>query len=392
MTIDALENLNTLRKWATVRQTEYIDSLEKTGNIKQTAKDFNVDISTVYSALSSLRRRAALAGYAPEYGMDKQVPLPFSVKGTSTLYKNGEEKLLQWVKTDRNLQMAKESIEEWVTWLVKDAKGLSPIVPKPPFTNDDLMTVYPMGDPHFGMYAWREEAGEDFNLEIAEKITCAAIDKLVNDSPPSKTALIVELGDFFHADNNTAMTPRSGAKLDVDTRWTRVIQVGLRAMRYVVLRVLEKHENVVVRIVAGNHDPHSSWALAFALEAYFHNQPRVKIDLHGANRWYYRFGKVLIVAYHGDKCKPETAVDVIPAEKAEEWGLTKFRYLYHGHIHHITRKEFPGIIIESFRTLAPKDAYHTESGYFSDREMNCIVHHKDFGEICRHTCNIAMIT
>jgi len=392
MTIDALENLSALKKWATVRQAEYIDSIEKTGSVKQTAKDLKVDISTVYAALANVRKRAAISGYAPEYDMNVEVPLPFGVKGTTTLYKNGEEKVLQWVKTDRNLEMAKEAIEEWISWLVNDAKGLSPVIPKPIVSNDDLMTVYPMGDPHFGMYAWGEEAGEDFDLAIAERITCNAIDKLVSDSPPSKTALILELGDFFHADNNTAMTPRSGANLDVDTRWTRVIQVGLRAMRYVVLKTLEKHENVIVRIVSGNHDPHSSWALAFALESYFHNQPRVTVDMSPADRWYYRFGKVLIGATHGDKCKTKNLPLVMATEKSEDWGLSKFRYLYHGHIHHTSKQEHPGVIVESFRTLAAKDAWHTASGYSSGRDMHCIVHHKEFGEIARHICNIAMIT
>jgi hypothetical protein len=391
MTIDALENLSALKKWATIRQAEYIDSIEKTKSVKQTAKDLKVDVSTVYAALATLRKRAALSGYSPDEDMVHPVPSPFLVKGVSTHYNKDGVVTAQWVKSKLDDTKAREAIEEWVSWLVTEAKGLSPVITKPLIVNDDLLSVYPMGDPHFGMYAWAEEAGEDFDLNIAEQLTKDAINRLVDTSPPSKTALIIELGDFFHADNNTAMTPRSGANLDVDTRWVRVIQVGLRAMRYVILKTLEKHENVIVRIVSGNHDPHSSWALAFALSAYFENEPRVTIDLSAADVWYYRFGKVLIGATHGDKCKSKNLPAIMACDRPVDWGLTEHRFIYHGHIHHSSRTEHPGVLVESFRTLAARDAWHTASGYRSGRDMNCIVHHKDHGEISRQTCSITMI-
>lgn len=78
-------------------------------------------------------------------------------------------------------------------------------------------------------------------------------------------------------------------------------------------------------------------------------------------------------------------------DRAKDWGETEFRYLHTGHIHHDTMKEYPGVKVESFRTLAAKDAYATWNGYRSGQDSKAIVYHRDFGEVERHTVNIAMV-
>lgn len=380
-----------LKQWATERQAQYIDAVNEHGSARKAAKALNVAPQVVTMAVRMVKKKAAMQGFAPEHDMSVTVPEPYVVRGTSTLYGEDGKPKLQWVKTRLDESKAREAIEEWVGWLVEDAKGLAPAITPPEFVNEDLLTVYPMGDPHFGMYAWKPEAGDDFDLDIAERLTYAAIDRLVASAPPSKHALILELGDFFHADDNSAATPKSGNRLDVDTRWARVMQVGLRAMVYVIKRSLEKHELVTVRIVSGNHDPHSSFALALGLDAYFTNEPRVTIDLDPNVFWYFKFGQVLIGSTHGDTCKTDKLPAIMACDRAEDWGKTKFRYYYHGHIHHDSVKELPGCMVESFRTLAAKDAWHNGAGYRSGRDMRCIVHHKDFGEIERHRCDVAML-
>jgi hypothetical protein len=53
--------------------------------------------------------------------------------------------------------------------------------------------------------------------------------------------------------------------------------------------------------------------------------------------------------------------------------------------------EFPGVIWESFRTLAGKDAWTASKGYRSGRDMYAIVHAKDYGEVERHRVDISML-
>lgn len=381
-----------LKDFATSRQTEILNAVESEGSQHAAARKLGIHRTTVKEALQAVRKKAAMQGFAPEADLKHVVPAPLVLRGTSTLYDGDGKPRLQWVKTRLDESKAREAIEEWVGWLVQDAKGLAPLIAQPvhPLAAD-LLACYPMGDPHFGMYSWGEESGEDFDLGIAERLTYAAIDRLVASAPAAKTALILELGDFFHSDNNSARTERSGNALDVDTRWARVMKIGLRAMTYVIKAALAKHDNVVVRIVAGNHDDHSSYALALGLDAYFNNEPRVEIALSPANFWYYRHGKSLIGVTHGHTCKPEQLPAIMATDRKEDWGATDFRYWYHGHFHHKRVSEHPGCVVEGFNTLAARDAWHAGAGYRAGRDMQCIIHHKQYGEIERHRCDIAML-
>jgi hypothetical protein len=158
-----------------------------------------------------------------------------------------------------------------------------------------------------------------------------------------------------------------------------------------IYAALEKHKKVIVKNLMGNHDDHTSQALSVAMSLYFHNNPRVEIDDVPAKFWYYSFGSVLIGATHGDTAKPAALPGVMATDQAKAWGESEHRYWYTGHIHTTNKQEFHGCVWESFRTLAARDAWHTAQGYRAGRDMVSITHHKDFGEIERHTMNIAVL-
>lgn len=355
------------------------------------ARECKVNYSTIKQAIDALERSAAKRGYAPANDLTHPTPSPFVVKGVSTLYGADGKVSQQWVKTKLDESKAEEAIKEFIGFLVEEAKGLSPLIPAPQASNSDLLAVYPMGDPHFGMYAWAAEAGDDFDLGIAERLTLGAVDSLVASAPPAETAIVLLLGDVFHADDQTNTTPGHKNQLDVDSRYPKVLLSGMKTFRHVVLRALEKHQTVIVRQEPGNHDPHAKWALTFTLMAYFENNPRVVIDLSPSKFWYYRFGEVLLGSTHGDTIKHESLAGLMAADKAKEWGETKHRYWYTGHVHTSIVKEFPGVVCEAFRTLAAKDAWTAGHGYRAGRDMRCIVHHKHHGEIGRYRCDISML-
>jgi hypothetical protein len=380
-----------LKEWATPKQAEIIDAVISEGSQRKAAAKLNCAKANVDNALKAVRKKAALAGYSPDHGMNHPVPQPFSVKGVSTLYGPDGDVKAQWVKTKLNESQAEEVIKEFVNYLVTEAKGLSPIVKKPKASLDDLLAVYPFGDPHIGMYAWAKECGDNFDLVEAERLTLGAVDALVEAAPPAKTAILLPLGDVFHANDQSNVTPANKHQLDVDSRYPKVIGVGIKIFRHAVLRALEKHEKVIVRIEPGNHDPEAKWALAFALAAYFENNNRVEIDLSPSKFWFYKFGKVLIGSTHGDTVKHEALLGVMASDRTADWGATTKRYWYTGHVHHQSVKEFPGVLCESFRTLAASDAYAAGHGYRAGRDMRCIIHHKEYGEIGRHTRDVEMI-
>jgi hypothetical protein len=381
-----------LKEYATEKQAKYLDAINKCRSKRKAAIHCGVSYSTLNSSILCLLKKASIVGYSPEHMNTHPAAPGFKVKGHSTLIdKRTGDAVLQWVKTTADAESQEAAIREFINYLVEDVKGLAPLTPPPEHTTDDLLCVYPMGDPHFGMYAWWQEAGDDFDLEIAERLTCGAIDRLVASAPPAKTAVLLNLGDMFHADNQQN-TSKSGHQLDVDGRWAKVQQIGLRSMIHCIRRLLEKHESVVVRINKGNHDGHSSYALALMVDAYFNQEPRVSVDLSPAEMWYYHFGNVLIGSTHGDRVKGPDMMSVMAADRHESWGLSRHRYIYVGHVHHQDVKEYRGGVVEYFRTLAARDAWHSGQGYRAGRDMRLIVHHREFGEIERHRCDVAMIS
>lgn len=373
--------------FATEREKVAIDNLVAVGgNISACAEAMGVRRQTVQGLLKGAHQRAARAGWTVEE--KHHVPPGYHVKGISTLYGEAGEVKGRWVKTvvDREDRVA-ELLRELP--LALSDVGRAEAVPPPVFAEEDWLTVYPMGDPHIGMFSWAEETGHDFDLGIAERNLCAAVDQLVGLSRPSKRALLINVGDFFHADNSSNQTARSGHSLDVDTRYAKVLQVGIRLMRRCIDRALEKHEHVTVINEIGNHDDHSSLVLSIALAQFYENNPRVHIDTSPAAFHWYRFGKVLIGTTHGDQCKPDKLPGIMAVDRKKDWGETDFRYFYTGHIHHDSRKDFPGVTWESFRTMAARDAWHMRAGYRADRSMVSIEIHKDRGERRRCTVGIA---
>lgn len=381
-----------LKQYATPTQARYVDAINEHGGVVAAAKALGLgDHALISRAIARLKKAAALYGYSPEHDMTKTVPDGFKVKGVSTLYDDAGKPRMQWVKSSADEQRRWELMQEAVAALSEECRGLAPPVAAPARYSPDLLTVIPMGDPHFGLYSWASETGSDFDTDKARALTLGAVDRLMATAPESQTCVILPLGDIFHANDQSNQTPAHKHQLDVDSRFVRVLHIGIQAFRHAILRALQKHEQVIVRFVQGNHDPQAVWALAFSIAAYFDNEPRVTVDLSPSKFWFHRFGKVLLGATHGDTAKPEALEGIMAADRPEEWGATRFRYWLTGHIHSSNKKEYRGCVWESFRTLAAQDAYAAGHGYRAGRDMMAIVYHKDFGEVERHRCDVGML-
>ena len=368
---------------------------EHGGNISRAAKSLERNERTFRRCYQRAIKAAARAGWSPDHDMVKAAAPGYNVKGTSTLYtvgKDGQERIsAQWVKTNQSHDELGDALREAVEAWCEEAKGAIKPTKPPKHCHEDLMSVYPMGDPHIGMYSWAAETGADFDLHIAEKDLCAAVDYLVAASPPSKRAILINLGDFFHCDNMDGITSRSGHPLDTDGRLYKMIYVGVRALRRCLQRMLEKHEQVEIINAPGNHDHVLALALSVLFRNVYENEPRVTVHDSPTMRHYIQHGKCLIGTVHGHQTKDSDLPGIMATEKPKEWGQTKHRYFFRGHHHHDNRKEYNGCIVEQFRTLAAGDAYAVGGGYLSGRDMKCIVMHKEFGEQSRFTCGIDVL-
>lgn len=358
-----------------------LEAVKRLGSHTKAAAELGCNRRNVDKRIARLAKR----GYAPEHDMTRTVPDGYLVKGVSTYYNANGEVTAQWVKSAIDNEALQESITQWLKACVEDLPKLAKRKKSSGLWIDDRMACYPIGDAHIGMRAWAEECGKDWDLAIAERVQCNAMAELVGLAPKTRRSVIVDLGDWFHYDSMAAVTPRSGHNLDADGRYAKMITVGIKVMRQCIESALDKHDTVEVICIPGNHNETGALFMSVALSHIYENEPRVIIDKTPALFTYFQFGKTLVGIHHGHTCKAEKLPGVMAADKPKEWGESEFRYWWCGHVHHQSVKEYPGVSVETFNTLAANDAYATAGGWRSRENMKCIVLDESRGEVMRLT-------
>jgi len=372
----------------TARQREAIMAWEECGEVAVTAAGIlGITPSTMRDHVRAVKNYAAQGGLSSNWDATRHVPEGEIVIGRS-IYTEDDEGNKAWLKTRRTMQEAErdKAIQAFVEGLTKDLpKAKRQAKPKIKKFDADLLPTTVIGDAHFGMRADARETKErDYDTKIASESMRDAIDYLVDLAPPSENALLVNVGDFIHA-NGSGGTTFGGTKLDVDTRIEVVLDVAAQTFVYSISRMLDKHKNVTVIMARGNHDSDTAIALALILKYYYANEPRVTIlDPHGFFHTL-QFGKNLIAVHHGDKVKAPKLASLLPKMLPEQWSSTNYRKWLVGHIHHQTLLETDnGVFVESFATLAPPDSWHAGAGYGAASAMHQIVFHREGGEALRH--------
>jgi len=385
---------------------EAVAALQRYGSKREAAKAINVEESSFYRRISAAARLGlcgptqtkpgfvirsisskegdAWVKQVPEPGAPFQVPDGHVVKGESALVDADGRLIQKWVKTRQdNGPVLSDAIKAAL-----EGYAPAPLIPPPDFTNDDLLTVYPIADLHLGMFSWAKETGADYDLKIAADLLRASMDSLVARSANSRSAVVLDLGDYFHSDNSRNQTARSNNPLDVDSRYAKVVQLGFELVIQCIELALQKHDFVEYRKTPGNHDTESSLMLAVAVAAHFRANERVTVDTSPSRFYMRQHGSCMITATHGDMLKMGDMAGFVAANWPEAWGKTRFRYGYTGHVHNeksLAVNTLRGLRAESFNTLAAKDAWHAGEGYQSPRNMVSITLHKDRGEVDRFT-------
>lgn len=356
---------------------------------KEVAQQVGVAERNVMGMCKRLRDKAAKQGYSPEHDMVHTVPDGYRVKGTSTLYKDGEP-ALQWVKSDidneRQMQLMREAIEA----LNEEIKPESKIA-KPKVKKSDLCNMYVITDYHAGMLAWNEETGADWDLQIAEDTLVKWFAQAIEQSPQADVAVFAQLGDFLHFDSLEAVTPASRHILDADTRFQKLVRTTIRVIRRVIRMLLEKYPKVHVKWCDANHDPASSAWMREFLMALYDNEPRIEIDNSADTYYCFEWGKTALFFHHGHKRKVANVDSVFAAKFREVFGRTEHAYAHMGHYHSIDIKETNLMIVNQHRTLAAPDAYASRGGWMSGREAQVITYHKEYGQVGSQTISYKMI-
>jgi hypothetical protein len=377
--------------YATVRDLEYMDAIEKYGSIGQAAKHFKVDRKSIQKSLDRVKKRAAIGGYSPDHDMVHPVPDGFKVRGVSTYYNNDGKAVGQWVKSGIDETRQQEIIKEIVEAMCEQVPKADVTVP-PNGTADNLCTVYTLTDSHVGMLAWHKEGGDDWDLSIAERTLVGCFEQMVKSSPEASTCVVAQLGDFLHYDSAlSAVTPQSGHSLDADGRMPKMVKTAIRILRVVVDRALQKHQKVVLLLAEGNHDISSSVWLRAMFQALYENEPRIHVIDSELPYYVYQHGQTMLAWHHGHLSKNNTLPILFASQFPKMWGSTTKRYAHCGHRHHVEEKEHSGMTVIQHSTLAARDAYASRGGWMSERHVTSITYSDKFGQVARNTVTPEMI-
>lgn len=419
--------LKALLPYVTSAQAEAINAVLAHGTPAKAAKALGQKRGAVAATLTKARARAAKRGFAPEYGWNPPEPgtepagtLPenfelgarsdfvdmetgktkaawlksrrergeaeaappdFLVSKVSQ-YTDGEGKLIgQWKAFEPEKAARWAAAKAGILEALEEVRGTVDPVACTTIDPRPTTTIYPLGDPHIGMLSWRKETGHDFDLTIAERDLFDTIDELVLRSPPSEIAWLINLGDYFHAQDNQARTPSHGFKLDQDSRSAKVYRVGVRIMRRLIDRLLLKHPKVVVTNTRGNHDPDAALWVGIALELAYEREPRVEI-MPAENPYQFRkYGKNLWGVCHLDGAKPAQLGEIMARDAEALWEAEQFRVWFTGHEHHERVKEFPLCKVKTYRTLAEADYWHHHKGYRSGQSLCSETFDPEFGYV-----------
>ena len=170
-----MKDYKELRTWATVRQLEFIDAIEKHGSETKAAKALGLNKGGISQSMRSLSRRAALQGYSPKHDLTHPTAPGQMLRGASTLYRRGEkEPVLQWVKTKQDDEAIKEIRLAAIAAFTEEMEPIQ-VQPWPLDWQSDVIPWIQIGDGHLGLLAHANEVGENFDLKIAETELCGAI-------------------------------------------------------------------------------------------------------------------------------------------------------------------------------------------------------------------------
>ena len=288
-----------------------------------------------------------------------EMPAHHMVKGVSTLVDPDNNIVSQWIKTREDnggvdwVEVFKNAFAEY--------DGRAKPVPAPLHTDDDFINLFPVNDLHLNLLCWWREVGQSWDLKVAERVIGETIETVIARTRNAGTAIILGGGDLMHNDDNTNRTAKSGNVLDADGRHAKGIEVAQRLKVRVIEAALRKNKNVIVRILKGNHDEQSAVAIAHFLSAWFHNEPRVTVDLDQSLYWYHQFGKVMLAATHGHAAKLFNMPAIMAHRTPRDVGARpSFRYCHGFHVHHLNlrwQRKAAALSAKATKAPIPQDSW-----------------------------------
>lgn len=218
-------------------------------------------------------------------------------------------------------------------------------------------------DLHSGLLAWKDETGEDYNLNIAKERFFSALSDIVHRCSHHSISkiLFVTLGDLLHTDND-AQTTTKGTFQQVDGRLTQIFDNTLD-MIIDGIRMLAEVAPVEVIYLCGNHDRVLGYTLAKAAQKAFTGNDVVNFDVSPNPQKHRLLGVSLVGWTHGDMPKKNMS-GWLQDRARREFGLCKYAEIHSGHYHsEIVQTDASGVIIRYMPNLASASSWEHQQGF-----------------------------
>ena len=261
-------------------------------------------------------------------------------------------------------------VEDYLAGLEDKIGSWKPVVPNlSKVRSDRHLLEVSLFDAHFGKLAWGGETGTEYDLRIAKNLYQNAVEDLLERSNGFNIEQILfPIGnDFFHV-NSWKNTTVNDTPQDVDTRMSKIFEVGCDAVVKAIERCLMVAP-VNVLWVPGNHDPETSYYMAKIIDAWYRNVDEVRVNKEPTFRKYIGYGVNLLGFTHGNEEPHRDLPTLMSTERPDLWSSSSNRVWHLGHFH--KKKEtsynvgdtYNGVRVQVLPSLSGTDAWHYKKGY-----------------------------
>lgn len=246
-------------------------------------------------------------------------------------------------------------------------------------STERICGVISLQDVHFG------KPGNENISETVQQALLYLVGKAFFNYNLEKIILIIG-GDTLNVDtfNNTTT---KGTIVESSETAVDAYMKAFNCLSESIAKIKEYCNNLEIVFIPGNHDRLSSFHLVHALSKLFIHNPDIIFNTEYAERKVLMYGSNFIGLEHGDVSSRNNPL-VYAIEFPQEWGSTKFRFLYTGHYHGrktkevITENEENGFVTRILPALTSSDYYHYHNKWTGNHRSAIMqIHEYDKGLI-----------
>jgi hypothetical protein len=350
----------------TIKQlSDYMRYWQKTGNIVPPITTFSLNSPVTDTQEEDVTIKEVIC--------DSDVPEGFRVK---SMWMNGGGKLLS---SYERINESEVSFEDTNKELFQQLINKGATVPKLKQEVNNNKFAYNINFPdlHVGKEPLdRLQSKFEYALsELLSRVDLTQVEKFV-----------FPLGnDLFNSDTTNYTTTKGTPQFDY-VEWKE----GYKFASNLIIGAIEQLAKIApvdIICIQGNHDTQKLFTFGLLVDAYFHNNENVFVDIENSTRKYYRHGTILAMFDHGE-IKPQEYPLIFATEQPRLWGECKYKEVLLGHFHHEIVKEYRGVKVRYLPTITSSDAWHESKGYISQKAAHAYKWHREKGVIGYEQVNL----